>query len=99
MDSYFESLYSKETSWQSSEIPLGTDVRSWSEDDMHILLFGEIEELWEIFGWGLEVEHVFLDFMVVPHDVDAEGIETHGFDHLYSVLPVLRDDSGVVDLS
>ena len=37
--------------------------------------------------------------MIIPHDVNTQGIESHGFDHLDSMFPVFNWDSGVVDFT
>ena len=37
--------------------------------------------------------------MIVPHDVHAESVEAHGFDHQYAMLPVLVGDAGVVNFT
>jgi hypothetical protein len=36
--------------------------------------------------------------MEIPHDVNADGIEPHSFDHFESVFPILMGDSGKVNL-
>ena len=35
--------------------------------------------------------------MEVPHDINTKSIESHSFDHLESMLPILMGDSGVMD--
>jgi len=37
--------------------------------------------------------------MIIPHDINAEGIATKGSNHLNSVSPVFYRDSGVMNLT
>ena len=37
--------------------------------------------------------------MVVPEDINAEGVESHTLDHFDTMRPVLKRDSGVMKLA
>lgn len=63
------------------------------------MLLSQLKEVTEIFVISFEIEPPSLNFMVVPHDVDAEGVEAHRLDHHDPVLPVFDWDPGVVDFA
>lgn len=92
-------LDAEESSRQSSEIPLSTDIRPRSKYNFHIQFLSQLQEMCKIFLRRLKIKDSLLDLMIVPHNINTDGIEAHCLDHGDAVLPVLRDDSGVVDLS
>ena len=83
----------QQTGRQSSKVPLGADVRAGAHQHFHIMLGSEFQKLGEIFLRRPEIKLALFDLMIVPHDIDADCIEPHGFDHLYAMLPVLPGDA------
>ena len=37
--------------------------------------------------------------MIVPHDVDTQGIKSHGFNHLQPMFPILNRNPRIMDFS
>ena len=48
---------------------------------------------------SLVVEDSFLNLMKIPHDVDANRVETKCLDHLYPMFPILRNNSRIMQLA
>ena len=92
-------LYAEESSRQSSKIPLRTDIRARSQHNLHIQFLSQLQEMCKIFLRRLKIKDSLLYLMIVPHNINTDGIEAHPLDHGDAVLPVFRDDSGVVNLS
>ena len=94
-----ETIDSEKSGWEVTEIPLGADVGFWSYKYFEIVFLGELQEEFEIFVACVKIEDSFGELVMVPHDVDADGVESHGFDHLEVVFPVLYWHSAVLNLS
>lgn len=63
-------LVFEEVARQSSEVPLCTNVGSWSEEHRHVVFGCEVQEKREIFVLSREVPLALLNLVVVPHHVN-----------------------------
>jgi hypothetical protein len=63
------------------------------------MFFCEFQEPRKILIVIFVIELSLAGLVVVPHDVDAERVEAHGFDHEDTVLPVFLGDARVMDLA
>lgn len=63
------------------------------------MFFGELQEKGQIFILSFVIEDTFGDFVIVPHNVDWESVESHAFDSEQSMFPVFNGDTRVVNFS
>lgn len=63
------------------------------------MFFSQVQKVRQIFVLSLEIEFAPLYFVVVPHDIDTECVESHRLDHQYPMLPILDWDARIVDFT
>jgi len=97
--SKFDAVDVEEPSREPSEVPLGTDVGSGTDEHIKAIFLSQLQEKCQILVFGSIVEFALCDFMVVPHNVDRKRIEAHAFHSLQPMFPVLHRDAGVMDLA
>lgn len=92
-------LIGQQSGRHAPEIPFSTNVGAWSEHHFHPMFVGEMEKPNQVLVSSGVVELTLPDLVVVPHDVDTQGIHAHSLDHQDSVFPVLIWDSRIMHFS
>src|SRR5437773_1516141 len=78
----------QEISWQSSKIPFGADIRARSQQHPHFFLLTNPNELSDISVLSFKIKDSLGSFMIVPENINSNGITSHRFSHLYPVPPI-----------
>lgn len=63
------------------------------------MLFGKIQEESDIFILVGKVKSIGLYFVIIPHDIYTERIESHGLKHEDAMLPILLWQTGIMNFS
>lgn len=95
----FDARSIQKPSRHASEIPFRTDIRSRPEKHHHFMLLCQFQKESQIFIASLEIELSTGSLMIIPDDVDTQGIQAESLYHQDPVLPVLDGNSGVVDFA
>ena len=91
-------LFLKQPPRQTTHFPLGTNIRSGAEDDIHIILLAQTAELSQVVLLR-KVVYTGLRFVRVPEYIEADSVHTQCFAQFDALIPIRFRDTRVVQFS
>ena len=96
---YFHLGHGAEPPGIAAVLPLATGIGTGTQDDHHALIGSSLEEGAYVAVTRGPVPHSGCDLVVVPEDIGCHGVESEGFHHAQTVMPVGCGHTRIVHLA